>query len=192
MTALNISDWIAQLADNNAAARENAALGIYRYGKALGEAATSAWRANLAFATELTGAAVVGLAVQPARFAAIRAAMGNPPLADVPADQDAAEYELHFQNPAGEAWLDILTSVAPGRGGALDRYLQKFGEGIQQVEFFVRDVRRATTALSEKPGIAPIYPATRPGANGTQVNFFLATTPGEDGGRKVLIELVQI
>jgi len=49
-------------------------------------------------------------------------------------------------------------------------------------------VDRATEILKEKFKMAPVYPATRPGADGTRVNFFLVASP--DGG-KVLIELYQ-
>ena len=42
--------------------------------------------------------------------------------------------------------------------------------------------------LRERFGIEPIYPATRAGADGTSVNFFLVATPE---GKKVLIELVE-
>jgi methylmalonyl-CoA/ethylmalonyl-CoA epimerase len=105
-------------------------------------------------------------------------------LAEVPPDQDAQEFELHL----GDAQLDILTTRAPGVGGAIAKFLEKHGEGIQQVEYLVRDVDRATEVLHTHLNIKPIYPQTRAGADGTRVNFFLCATPE---GRKVLIELVQ-
>ena len=71
--------------------------------------------------------------------------------------------------------LDILTTKAPGGNGAIARFLEKFGEGIQQVEIDVTDVDRATEILRTRFKVEPIYPATRPGANGTRVNFFLVT-----------------
>ena len=43
--------------------------------------------------------------------------------------------------------LDILTTKAPGGNGAIARFLEKFGEGIQQVELDVTDVDRATEIL---------------------------------------------
>jgi len=103
----------------------------------------------------------------------------------VPPDQDAEEFELHFPQ---EVLLDIVTTREPGGSGAIAKYLAKFGEGVQQVEFLCTNVDRATEILREKFGITPIYPATRPGADGTRVNFFLVASP--DGG-KVLIELYQ-
>ncbi len=89
---------------------------------------------------------------------------------------------------SGHVRLDILTTKAPGGGGAIARFLEKFGEGIQQVEIDVTDVDRATEILRTQFKLDPIYPATRPGANGSRVNFFLVTT---GNGKKVLVELVE-
>jgi hypothetical protein len=127
----------------------------------------------------------VGIAVSAVTFEKIRAASGAPPLADVPADQDALEFELHFE---GDIALDILTTKAPGKDGAIARFLDKFGEGVQQVEIDVTNVDRATEILRTRFRIEPIYPATRPGANGTRVNFFLVA---EENGKKALVELVE-
>ena len=118
-------------------------------------------------------------------FNRIRIANGTPRLAEVPPDQDVEEFELHFSD---ETLLDILTTREPGGSGAVAKYLAKFGEGVQQVEFRCANVDRATEILKDKFGIAPVYAATRPGADGTRVNFFLVGSP--DGG-KVLIELYQ-
>jgi len=131
----------------------------------------------------------VGMAVQPETFEKIRGANGSPPLADAPADQDVAEFELEFQDSERPHFrLDILTTKAPDGGGAIARFLEKFGEGIQQVEIDVTDVDRATEILRNNYNLQPIYPATRPGANGTRVNFFLV--PGNNG-KKALVELVE-
>ncbi len=137
-----------------------------------------------------------GIAVTPETFARIREANGLPPLADVPPDQDAQEFELHFapvQRETGELQsgpiqIDVLTSKEPGGQGAIANFLRKFGEGIQQVEFEVEDVDRATRILDERFGQRAIYPQTRAGADGTRVNFFLASCSGE---KKLLIELVE-
>lgn len=128
---------------------------------------------------------VVGIAVQPGTFQRIRVANNSPRLADVPPDQDAQEFELHLDDAIT---FDVLTTREPGGSGAIARFLQKFGEGIQQVEIYVRDVDRATEILRTRLNLPPIYPATRAGADGTRVNFFLATTPDR---KKVLIELVE-
>lgn len=127
----------------------------------------------------------VGIAVLPTTFDAIRAAWGSPPLADAPPDQEVLEFELCF---SGHVRLDILTTSMPSGNGAIARFLEKFGEGIQQVEIDVTDVDRATDILRERFKIEPIYPATRSGANGTRVNFFLVTTWNDT---KVLVELVE-
>ena len=131
----------------------------------------------------------VGIAVLPETFEKIRAANGSPPLADAPPDQDVMEFEIEF---AGRfiptARLDILTTKAPDGNGAIARFLDKFGEGIQQIEMDVTDVDRATEILRERFKLEPIFPKTRPGANGTHVNFFLVA---DSNGKKVLVELVE-
>jgi hypothetical protein len=174
--------WITELAHTEPAVRQRAAEGLYAFGQALGEAALAPWRQQSELAVLVAGAPTVGVAVDPDRFAEIHRAWGRPPLAQVPPDQDAEEFELHMET----AQLDILTTRT-GQG-AIARFLEKFGEGIQQVEYPVTDVDRATRLLSGL-GIRAIYPEPRTGANQTRVNFFLATTPE---GRKVLIELVEL
>ena len=129
--------------------------------------------------------ATVGVAVLPALFEEIRIANASPPLAEVPPDQDAKEFELHFGD---RIRLDVLTTKDPSGSGAIARFLAKLGEGIQQVEFEVRDVDAGTKILREKFSLVPVYPATRLGAGGARINFFLASTPTT---KKVLIELVE-
>ena len=86
-------------------------------------------------------AVTVGLSFARETFSPIRVANGTPGLAEVPADQDAEEFELHFANGVS---LDILTAREPGGNGAIARYLAKFVEGVQQVEFRCANVDRAT------------------------------------------------
>jgi hypothetical protein len=180
----DITQWIRQLSEGSEASRELAASALHRQGIALGDSAISRWRED-AECRDMLGAATVGIAVQPEQFAKIRAACGSPQLANVPPDQDAMEFELHFGT---SVHLDILTTKAPGGGGAIDKFLQKFGEGIQQIEYLVPDVDRATELLRERFSVKPIYPQTRIGADDTRVNFFLVPTPD---GKRVLIELVE-
>jgi tellurite resistance protein TerC len=131
----------------------------------------------------------VGVAVLPATFAKIRAANGSPALSIAPSDQDVIEFELEFEGDfVRTPRLDILTTKAPDSNGAIARFLQKFGERIQQLEIDVSDVDRVTEILRTRFKIEPIYPATRPGANGTRVNFFLVSTSND---KKVLVELVE-
>lgn len=179
---------IAELSSADEAKRLAAAGEIYRLGRATAGCAISHWWAE----SELSGLLLspnpeitVGLAVQRDTFGKIRIAHGTPRLAEVPAEQDAEEFELHF--PQGIS-LDILTTREPGGSGAIARYLNKFGEGVQQVEFRCANVDRATQILKDKLGVVPVYPATRPGADGTRVNFFLVKSPDAE---KVLVELYE-
>lgn len=171
--------------------RERAAAEIFASGRNSGEKAIENWARNAdaepLFLRDGSGQLkpTAGVAVTPENFERIRTACGSPRLADVPPDQDAQEFELHF---SGGVALDILTTRDPGGAGAIAKYLVRFGEGIQQVEFLVRDVTRITEILRSRLGVAPVYPAARPGADGTLVNFFLVSTRG---GTKILIELVQ-
>ena len=186
-----IAPLIRGLCDADIAQREKSATEIFRLGSGLARSAATSWLAD----SELTRLFVihdsqfpettVGLAVEPENFERIRFANGSPRLADVPPDQDAREFELHF--PRG-IQLDILTTQQKDGTGAIARYLKKFGEGIQQIELLTRDVDRATEILRERFRIEPVYPATRAGADGTRINFFLASGPA---GEKALIELVE-
>jgi hypothetical protein len=183
-----LANAIAGLSSDDAGARQRAAAEIFATGRATADRAVEGWWSD----EELAGLLMrpkpevtVGLAVQRETFAKIRAANGVSRLADVPSDQDAEEFELHFSSGI---FLDILTSRAPGGDGAIARYLGRFEEGVQQVEFRCLDVDRATEILKEKFGVEAVYPETRPGADGTRVNFFLVKAP-EAG--KILIELYE-
>ena len=161
---------------------------IYKTGRALADHAAYPWWGDEELAALLNGQdpkMTIGLAVTPKRFEQIHEASGLPRLSEVPPDQDALEFELHF--PGGLS-MDILTSKDPAGSGAIAKFLQKFGEGIQQIEYLCKDVDRATKILNEKFGVAAIYPSTRTGADGTRVNFFLVSAPGAG---KVLIELFE-
>ena len=83
---------------------------------------------------------------------------------------------------------DVLTARDPQGSGAIAKFLGKFGEGVQQVEFRCSSVDRAARILREKFGVHAIYPQARPGANNTRVNFFLVPSPISG---KVLIELYE-
>jgi hypothetical protein len=176
------------LASHEAEVRLLSATEIYREGRSMADHAAYPWWADSELAELLGGGnpkATVGLAVSPDTFAKIHEASGSPRLAQVPPDQDAAEFEIHV--PGGLS-LDILTTQDSSGEGAIARFLQKFGEGIQQVEFLCKDVDRAAEILRELFGVHSIYPAARPGADGARVNFFLVAAPGAS---KVLIELYE-
>jgi hypothetical protein len=180
-------EWIVALSSPEDSARAAAAKQIYTAGRSLADHAIQRWRQNDEFARllgkdlEMT----VGLAVRPETFAKIREANDWPQLAEVPPEQDASEFTLRF---AWGATLDVLTSRDPKGPGAIAKFLSKFGEGIQQVEFRCTDVNRATAILRDQLAVVPVYPEARPGADGTRVNFFLA---GTADGKKVLIELYE-
>src|SRR6266852_4433751 len=180
---------IVDLSSADAAKRLAATGEIYRLGRAAAGSAISEWWAESELSALLLGSNLVitvGLAVQRDTFGRIRIANGTPRLADVPPDQDAEEFELHFEEGIS---LDILTTREPGGSGAIAKYLTKFGEGIQQVEYRCANVDRAKEILKEKFRVDAVYPATHQGADGTRVNFFLVPSP--DGG-KVLIEMYEL
>jgi len=199
------AELIGRLAVSDPAERTRTASRLFRAGQARVLNSLQAWAQDDEFrqfmirqgtGTENSQSAIpnsikltVGIAVLPETFEKIRTANGAPPLADAPSDQDVLEFEMEYsENDLRYIRLDILTTKAPGGDGAIARFLKKFGEGIQQVELDVTNVDRATEILRTRFQLEPIYPATRPGANGTRVNFFLAPT---QDNQKVLVELVE-
>ena len=184
-----LAQSIADLSSADELKRIAAASEIYRLGRATAGSAIAEWWAESELSTLLNGPSptiTVGLAVPRDTFGRIRVANGTPRLAQVPPDQDAEEFELHFAEGLS---LDILTTREPGGEGAIAKYLARFGEGIQQVGYLCANVDRAAQILKEKFKVASVYPATRAGADSTRVNFFLVASP--DGG-KVLIELYEL
>jgi hypothetical protein len=191
MNCPELNAWISSLAASEPDQRARAARAIYDAGAAAARTACHPWRSDAELAQLFSGEPVVGVAVPPETFERIWRASGMPKLADVPPDQDAEEFELHF---SGGISLDILSTSQPHASGAIARFLDRHGEGIQQVELPVRDVDRTTALLRERFSIAPIYAETRAGADGTRVNFFLlpvATASGASAKEKILIELVE-
>jgi hypothetical protein len=188
---MTTQELIESLAAHDVGKRSVAARTLYAVGGKLSRPSEERWSSDAEFTSLFVKDSfsmprrTVGIAVTPERFVAIRAANGAPRLADVPPDQDALEFELHF---ADGVKLDILTTKAPAGSGAIAKFLEKSGQGIQQIEYEVKDVGRATEILRERFGQQPIYPQTRAGADGTRVNFFLVAAPE---GKKVLIELVE-
>ena len=186
----SLSTAIENLAASDSQTREAAATEVYRQGRDLAERATVAWWGDEELARLLMGErrnVTVGVAVLREKFERIREANGSAKLATVPPEQDAEEFELHF---GGGVAVDVLTSREPGGQGAIARFLERFGEGVQQVELECTDVERATELLREGLGVKAVYPAARPGANGTRINFFLLPVAADAGGSdKILIEI---
>jgi hypothetical protein len=181
-----LAQSIADLSAADETKKLAAAGEVYRLGRAAAGSAIAVWWAESELSALLLGpspAITVGLAVHRDTFGRIRIANGTPRLAQVPPDQDAEEFELDFAEGVS---LDILTTREPGGSGAIAKYLAKFGEGIQQVEYRCANVDRASQILKEKFKVASVYAETRAGANGTRVNFFLVKSPD---GATVLIEL---
>lgn len=193
MPANALSSAIMSLSAAEKSTRMAAASEIYRHGRVAADRAVFRWWEDTELAELLLSPkpiVTVGVAVHRETFAKIRMANGQPALAIVPEEQDAEEFELHF---ADGVELDVLTSREPAGQGAISRFLAKFGEGVQQVEFRCSDVNRAMAIVRERFGAAPIYPEARPGANGSKVNFVLVPVPGTDAeNAKVLIELYEL
>ena len=181
------AEWITALSSPEDGGRAAAAKRVYDLGQSLAHSVIQRWRENEEFARLLgkDPEITVGLAVRPETFAQIREANGWPQLAEVPPEQDASEFTLRFE---GGTTLDVLTSRDPEGSGAIANFLSKFGEGIQQVEFRCSFVNRAAAILRDQFAVASVYPEARPGADGTRVNFFLASSAD---GKKVLIELYE-
>jgi hypothetical protein len=193
MTANAISSAIRNLSAADESTRVAAAAEIYRQGRSSADRAVFDWWKDAELSELLLSPkpiVTVGVAVRRETFARIRGANGQPALADVPPEQDAEEFELHF---ADGVELDVLTSREPSGQGAIARFLEKFGEGVQQVEFRCLNVNRAMAILRERLRLAPIYPKARAGANGSKVNFVLVPVPGAGAeNAKVLIEFYEL
>src|SRR3989442_559635 len=107
-----LASAITGLALADPSERKAAADTIYRAGRTSADVAVSLWWKDAELAGLLLGPSpvvTVGLAVERATFGRIRVANGTPRLAEVPAEQDAEELELHF--PAC-GLLDVLTTRA--------------------------------------------------------------------------------
>jgi hypothetical protein len=193
MMAHAMSSAITNLSAAEKSTRMAVASEIYGHGRVAADRAASRWWEDAELAELLLSPkpiVTVGLAVRRETFARIRAANGQPALAIVPQEQDAEEFELHFGDGVE---LDVLTSREPAGQGAIARFLAKFGEGVQQVEFRCLNVDRAMAILRDRFGVAPIYPEARAGANGSKVNFVLVPVPGMGAeNAKVLIELYEL
>jgi hypothetical protein len=185
VSSLANAELVALLGSSDTESHYAAARELYRRGRAGAEQAIASWRADPQIGALISNHATVGIAVTRERFAKIRALLGEPRLAEVPPDQDAEEFEWDLD---ADVHIDVLTTRTPGKDGAIAKFLAKFGEGIQQVEFLTPNVDEVTRLLASRLNVPAIYPATRNGADGARVNFFLVGIPS---GGKILIELVE-
>ncbi len=83
----------------------------------------------------------------------------------------------------GDSCLQLLAALSPD--SAIGKFLDRSGEGIQQVAFRVTDVDVASARLREA-GVRLLYDAPRRGTAGSRINF---VHPKDCGG--VLVELVE-
>src|ERR1700720_4823821 len=103
----DLAALISGLSAPDPANRERFAGELFRRGRELARASVARWLSDPGFSANLVLDAsqfpetTVGLAVTPQNFEQIRAANGSPRLADVPPDQDAKEFELHFGEARG-------------------------------------------------------------------------------------------
>lgn len=186
---MNVKEYLNRLASAVAHERYDALNQFYTKALPLAEAAKENL-STIGLRQLILGPVTIGLAVWPWRFDKIRESWNSPGLAAVPAEHHAREFFLCRD----EANVDILT--ADGSGPLL-HFLNKNGEGLQQVEFTVRNVSRATEYLAIA-GLKPLYNEPRPGAENTTVNFVLLpssphllTTERSEPAVKILVELVQ-
>ncbi len=70
--------------------------------------------------------------------------------------------------PVGESEVELLESTSPE--GAVARYIEKKGEGIQHVAFRVENIEAALAELKEK-GVKLIDEKPRIGAGGAKIAF---------------------
>jgi hypothetical protein len=173
---------VENLASPDLGRRATGAVELYRAGRELTDDLFAQWKQDSQFAVLVAGEPIVGVAVPPDLFERIRREMNIGRTAAVPAEQSTAEFELNAEG----MHLDILTPV--DGNGAIQKCLDRFGPGIQQVELPVDDVAAATQILATRFNLQPVYPEPRPGSDGTRVNFFLAPIAQ---GKKVLVELFQ-
>jgi methylmalonyl-CoA/ethylmalonyl-CoA epimerase len=85
--------------------------------------------------------------------------------------------------PVGESEVELLESTSPD--GAVAKYIEKRGEGIQHVAFRVENIEEALQELKEK-GVQLIDQTPRIGAGGAKIAFL---HPKATGG--VLVELCE-
>jgi methylmalonyl-CoA/ethylmalonyl-CoA epimerase len=103
-----------------------------------------------------------------------------------------AHEEVNEEQGVREAMLEVGTSgsyvqlLAPLREDSpIGRFLERSGEGVQQVAYTVDDID-ATSRQLRDAGLRLLYDQPKPGTAGSRINF---VHPKDAGG--VLVELVE-
>jgi methylmalonyl-CoA/ethylmalonyl-CoA epimerase len=100
---------------------------------------------------------------------------------EVNEEQGVAEAML--QVGATDSKIQLLAPLTPE--STIAKFLDKFGQGIQQLAYRVTDVEQVMAILTER-GVRLLYDAPRRGTSDSRINF---VHPKDAGG--VLIELVE-
>lgn len=100
---------------------------------------------------------------------------------EVNSDQGIEEAMLSLSDGSR---IQLLASI--DSNSAIAKFLNKNGEGIQQLAFRVTDIELAMVAVSAA-GMRLIYPEPKTGTAGSRINF---VHPRDAGG--VLVELVEL
>jgi len=101
---------------------------------------------------------------------------------EVNEEQGVREAMLAVGDPAGPR-IQLLAPLRPD--SAIARFLERSGQGVQQVAYTVADVEASAAALRAR-GLRLLYDQPRRGTGGSRINF---VHPKDAGG--VLVELVQ-
>jgi methylmalonyl-CoA/ethylmalonyl-CoA epimerase len=104
---------------------------------------------------------------------------------------ESVHQEQNIEQGIDEAMLAIpedtyIQLIAPlGPDTTIAKFLDKNGEGLQQIAYRVTDINQAMTLVSDA-GLRLIYPEPRIGTSNSKINFI---HPKDAGG--ILVELVE-
>jgi len=101
---------------------------------------------------------------------------------EVNEEQGVREAMLAVGDPAGPR-IQLLAPLRPD--SAIAKFLERNGQGVQQVAYTVADVEASAAALRAR-GLRLLYDQPRRGTGGSRINF---VHPKDAGG--VLVELVE-
>ena len=83
----------------------------------------------------------------------------------------------------GDTYIQLIAPLGPDT--TIAKFIEKNGEGLQQIAYRVTDINQAMTLISEA-GLRLIYPEPRNGTSNSKINFI---HPKDAGG--ILVELVE-